>query len=561
MRPLSSAALRAAFALLVWAVYHLAGQGHSGTLRVEIRDGPGGSIVPAMVCITSMQDGTWRTPPDGSVSPPFSTVPDFMDPKPWRPGDVGPVRPAKVPYRHFRLRSFSYEDRSAYPFWQDPAAYFVSQPFVIQLPPGKWRLAVAKGVEYHPAFEVIDIKAGQTVDRRIVMRRWVNMAQRGWYSGDDHVHHPRTRSEHDEMLMTWLRAEDLHVANILQQGDVRGSADFRQAGFGPQHQYRREDRILVSGQEEPSNAINEQGHALALNISAPVQDLSQYHLYDVAFDAAHGQGGVTGYAHVAWALASYRKVNPASHATWDPSINVIRGKVDFLEILQFGILGLEDYYDFLNLGYKLGASAGSDVPWGVSPGEVRVYAYTGRDFSARTWFASLKKGQTFITNGPMIEFTVDGMLPGNEIAVARNQRVRVRARAWAPEAIGSPKNLEVVSQGRVLRAVESFKPGQSELEIDFHMPAAESQWLAARATSHNQAVAHTSPVYLSVNGQSFQDKKTLADLVARRVRVLDYVSGRLADRRFTSAFAPGEVQALAARVREARSLLERKLGR
>jgi hypothetical protein len=393
------------------------------------------------------------------------------------------------------------------------------------------------------------------------MRRWVDMAKRGWYSGDDHIHFPRTRPEYDEMLMTWARAEDLHVANILQQGNIKGATSFEQAGFGRKFQYRRQDHILVSGQEDPSNGINEQGHALALNITAAVRDLSQYHLYDAVFDEVHRQGGVTGYAHVAWAPQFYRRANPASHATWDPNLSVIRGKADFLEILQFRILGLEDFYDFLNLGYKLAASAGSDVPWGGSLGEVRVYAYTGRGFSADAWFDSLKKGHTFVTNGPMLEFTVNGAIPGQEVRVQRKQRVRVRARAWAPETIGSPKTLEVVAHGRVIRSAESGKPGGSDLRIEFEMPAGESQWLAARATSHNEAVAHSSAVYVIVNGESFHDKKGLPALVEKRLKVLDYIAARLENRRFIAEFAEGEVRALQGRVREARALLSEKIRR
>ena len=41
-----------------------------GTLRVEIRDSGTKEIVPAMVCVTSLADHKWRTPPDGRSVPP-----------------------------------------------------------------------------------------------------------------------------------------------------------------------------------------------------------------------------------------------------------------------------------------------------------------------------------------------------------------------------------------------------------------------------------------------------------------------------------------------------------
>lgn len=59
------------------------------------------------------------------------------------------------------------------------------------------------------------------------------------------------------------------------------------------------------------------------------------------------------------------------------SLNIPKQKVDFAEILQFGHLGVELYYEFLNLGFPLTASAGSDFPVGGTIGESRVYAYLG----------------------------------------------------------------------------------------------------------------------------------------------------------------------------------------
>ena len=101
---------------------------------------------------------------------------------------------------------------------------------------------------------------------------------------------------------------------------------------------------------------------------------------------------MTGYAHIAWAPEWYRRTRPQLFPTWDSTLNVIAGRLDFFEIMQFRMLGLEDYYDFLSLGVRLTASAGSDVPWGGTIGEVRTYAYTGKTFSVDRWFESMRKG-------------------------------------------------------------------------------------------------------------------------------------------------------------------------
>ncbi len=364
------------------------------------------------------------------------------------------------------------------------------------------------------------------------------MPEIGWYSGDDHIHFPRMKPEHNELLITWAIAEDVHVANILRMGDIERTY-FEQAGFGKQARFQHGNYALVSGQEDPRMGIDDQGHTIALNITAPVRDTSRYHLYDFMFDGVHEQGGLTGYAHVAWAEEWYRRSGPGTWPTWDPNINVPRGRIDFFEILQFLQLGLEDYYDFLDLGFRLAASAGSDVPWGSTIGETRVYAHTGREFSPDAWFLAVKQGRTFVTNGPMLTLTVDGRMPGDELQVRKNATLHVRVRAWAPPAIGSPKTLEIVANGRVVSTGSSSDPKRGELKLEIPLHAASSQWIAARAAAHNRAVAHTSPVYVSVAGAPVRDDAGLPQLVAKRLKALDFIAGRLA-----ASCAPNETKAL-----------------
>ena len=278
-----------------------------GTLQVEIRDHATGRVVPAMVCITSLADHKWRTPPDGRSAPPFTTSRDFYEGfYSWKPGDIGPIRVTNGEYNNNDTRSFVYAGKSAYPFWQEPAAYFVSKPFSISLPVGKWRLAVARGIECQPVFEEFELTAGETRERKIALRRWIDMAKEGWYSGDDHVHMPRLTPDQNELLMTWALAEDVHVVNTLRMGDME-KVYFEQRGYGKDSRFQRGDYVLVSGQEDPRMEIHEQGHAIALNIKEPVRNTARYHLYDLVFDSVHAQGGLAGYAHFAWAPEYYRR--------------------------------------------------------------------------------------------------------------------------------------------------------------------------------------------------------------------------------------------------------------
>jgi hypothetical protein len=541
-------ALRSSFlVLLIWGGYHLTAQSEA-SLAVEIRDDASGEIVPVMVCITSLADHKWRTPPDGTAAPPYSKVREFYDPAPWTPGQIGPVRLTTAEPRDNQARVPMYDGRNSYPYWHEPAAYFVPQPFSMRLPAGKWRLAIAHGPEFMPYTEEFDVASGGSLTRKVRLKRWVDMPRMGWYSGDDHVHYPRLKPDQNEFLLTWARAEDIHVANILRMGDSQG-VYFEQAAYGKASYFQHGSYVLATGQEDPRTSIADQGHVMALNITAPIRDVSRYHQYDYMFDEAHKQGALTGYAHIAWASDFYTRNGAVTRfPTWDPNIDVVRGKLDFFEILQFRHLGLEDFYDFLNLGFKVTASAGSDLPWGSSIGEVRTYAYTGRQFSAAAWFDAVKNGHTFVTNGPMLTLTAGKLMPGDEMKFFGSRRVRIKARAWAPPEIGTPKLLEVVVDGKVIRS--------GTTDLDFPLLVSKGQWIAARVTCENGAMAHTSPIYFSANGKGFADQEHLASIAARRLERLDFIEGRMKAPGLTKEYS-AEEDALRKRIGEARAEYQR----
>jgi hypothetical protein len=564
----------------VWAVLSLlfglaahpvSGQSDVGTLQVEIHDQQSGAIVPAMICITSLADNTWRVPPDGRTPAGYVTNPDIIEgrlkgpeyvagtQKKWSPGDPGPAVLMNGDFKDDitvpgpkRKRNPWYAGKPAVPFWKDPAAYFVSKPFTITLPPGKWRLSVMRGVEYLPVFEEFAVAAGEDLKRSVQLTRWVDMPAQGWYSGDPHVHSPRLVPMHDVYVMNWAQSMDVRLTSVNIYADKRG-VYCNQRAFGKESHYQQGDYVLVSGAEDPRAGIEDEGHVTQLNIREFVRDLRKYRVYDYVLDGVHAQGGLVGYNHMSWSGDFFRSRNPDLNPGWDASINVIRGKIDFIDIMEAAQLGLEDYYDFLNLGVKLTATACSDNPAAVV-GEERMYAYTGPGkFSADSWFEAVKQGRTFITNGPMLRLTVEGAMPGDEVRVSRDAKVRIHAQAWAPELIGLPKMLEVVAQGRVIRAVEPHGPAQEKLEADFELPAGESQWIAARTTAVNGAVAHTTPVYVIVDGAGFFDRAQLPRLVAKRLKVLDWIEKRLQDPQVVRGWTPEEVRGVTASVQDARA--------
>ena len=80
-----------------------------------------------------------------------------------------------------------------------------AHPFTVELPVGRYTLTVERGKEYLPITKTVQIGAEPT-EIEIRLRRWVKMAEFGWYSGETHVH--RSMQELPNLLV----AEDLNVA-------------------------------------------------------------------------------------------------------------------------------------------------------------------------------------------------------------------------------------------------------------------------------------------------------------------------------------------------------------
>ena len=237
-------------------------------------------------------------------------------------------------------------------------------------------------------------------------------------------------------------------------------------------------------------------HIIGLNLQALVRDPATYDFYDLTFRGIHAQdAALVGFAHFAWNGCDLPRGFP-----W----LVTTGELDFIELLQFRMLNRLDYADYLNLGFRLTAAAGSDTPWGSTLGEVRTYVHCGNPFDVDRWFANLKAGHTFVTNGPVLDFTVDDALPGTELVRTAHAPLRIRARVTGHPRLGLPVVLRVVGPAGPLKEIRSVG-GETELELTAEIRAESSQWLMATAECDNGALANTTPVYVVVNGRSTWD--------------------------------------------------------
>src|SRR5260370_7448147 len=95
------------------------------------------------------------------------------------------------------------------------------------------------------------------------------------------------------------------------------------------------------------------------------------------------------------------------------------GRIDFIELCQFGVLKSAQWYELLNAGFQVTGVAGSDFPvplnntkkpWPraiplLGPERAMVKAHaTGSPYEA--WAAGVRSGAVLLTNGPLLELTL-----------------------------------------------------------------------------------------------------------------------------------------------------------
>lgn len=482
-------------------------------LSIKIIETDTRKVTPAMVCITNLKTNNVHLPPDGAVAG-QPTYPDvffngvkFSRNKNW----IGPVRKMTGKGEVNGQRTYVYGLAPTLPYWSEPVMYQTSGNFFIDLQPGKWRMSIQHGNEYIPVLEEITITTKQKkVNKNFYLKRWINLPQRGWYSGDVHAHHPLNKQIYRDYIMQLAQAEDVHLLNILQMGD-RKNTHFQPEGFGKQFRISKGNTCIVSGQEEPRS---DYGHIIGLNIQALARDTAHYNQYDVVFNKIkHRQKALIGFAHFAYSGEGVKE----GLAIYAPT-----GAINFVELLQNTKLNTSDYYDYLNLGFRLTAAAGSDFPWGSTIGDGRTIVYTGNPFSADKWFAGMKAGNTFVSNGPALFLEADGNIPGAEIFLSKEATVMIKVKAISNRQIGVIKKIELYNNDGLVFETDNVQQLDS-VKISLPLKLYKSQWLTAAVYCSNSALAHTSPIYFMVDGKPTYDVVKGPAIINKLLTVLEKI--------------------------------------
>ena len=384
--------------------------------------------------------------------------------------------------------------------------------FTVEVPAGDATLDAVRGIEFWPVSKTVAIKPGVVTEMEVDLRRMTDMNALGWWSGTDHTHMNYGGNLHNtpENMMFMARAEALNVA-----GEKICNKDNRifdwQYFTGKPSELSTADRILIFGEEyRPPfyghiNLIN-----LTRNLISPFTTgyeqtgiESLYPSNTDIFRAAREQGALGGYVHP-WsqdpAAAGY------AVARGFP-VDLALGTIDYLEV--FTRAGAytntsKVWHRALNCGFKVTASAGEDsiLSLHATPiiGSSRVYAYTGAKLTWERWVDAIRHGRTFVTNGPLLRFDVDGRMPGGEIHLGETGgEVQVSGQVTS---IVPLDRMELFFNGTPVETVAM--KGAKEATLHKKIAVARSGWLTLRAITREPhfpvddiyVAAETSPVYV-----------------------------------------------------------------
>ena len=213
---------------------------------------------------------------------------------------------------------------------------------------------------------------------------------------------------------------------------------------------------------------------------------------DIA-DATHLQEGHVNFTHPA---SSSGDPFLGAYAAKSVPVDVALGKIDSLDI-NWGEPTVSLWYRLLNCGFRLPASAGTDCFLNRIrsrlPGSDRAYVKIDTAFSYAEWIRNLKAGRSFVTSGPLLEFTVDGKFLGESIQLSSTGTVSVRASATGSSPLD---RAELVYNGAIV-ATGDLSTDRLTATFEQAVKVDRSGWLCFRAYAQDRTLAHTSPIYLS----------------------------------------------------------------
>ncbi len=449
-----------------------------GALRITVTDPLTGRPTPARVSIT-LPDGRSAAPDDA-----------------WRHADDSFDRSRrKMEYGYFHTEGTS----------------------SVTVPAGEVTLEVSRGPDFGVVRQRLQVAANQVLPVRVALRRILSLP--GWTSGDLHVH--MNYGGHYRATPTTLalqaRAEGLNVVEnlIVNKEDRVPDVSYFTGKPDP---VSTSDLLILHDQEFHTSFWGHTG-LLGLTRHLVLPDYAGYAGTAVASlypdnatvsAIARAAGGLLGYVHPFDVYPDPSDTTTAlTHAL---PIDAALGAIDYFEVVGFSdhLATSRVWYQLLNSGFRIPAGAGTDAMTNFASlrgpvGTNRVYVQSGVPLNRERWYAALKAGKSFATNGPLLQFQIGTTGIGGELKLPAGKHrlpMKVTLHSYVPV-----DHLQIIGNGEVVAEIP-LGADRSRADTTVMVDVPGSGWYLLRAYSERSIdpvldlypFGTTSPIYVTVGG-------------------------------------------------------------
>jgi len=460
----------------------------------------------------------------------------------------------------YPLPSRRMAETDEYPdFFFQPQVYRSNGEYV-DLPPGTYNVKYTRGPEYITQQSTLVVPAGvDSTSASFTLKRWINMAKLGWYSGDHHVHaagcsHYESPQEGVKPLDMFrqIKGEDLNVASLLSWGP----GWYYQKNFftGQTNPLSTKQNIMRYDVEVSGFPSSHAGHIDLLGLTEDdypgtikIEDWPSWTLPVLQW--AKKQGGITGYAHSGWGLQPVTPSNTLPSYVMPEMTGI--GANEYIVTVTQNVIDifsagdtpapweLNMWYHTLNCGFRPRLAGETDFPciFDERVGMARSYFKTDSVLSYNTYLQEIKKGRNYVSDGRshIIDFAVNGLEMGthnSDVALAAAQPVNITAKVaaylpaqqddegesiahrrpdespyWDLERARIDKTrkvlVELVVNGEAVDKKEIEADG-NWADISFNYTPSQSCWLALRIYQSS----HTNPIFVTINNKPIDVKKS-----------------------------------------------------
>ena len=451
--------------------------------------------------------------------------------------------------------------------------------FEMTVPAGVVTIHVERGKEYFPVDETLALSANAVVEKKIRLKRWIHMAETGWYSADHHVHFGHDDLDVLKQLVLaddvnwlpsftyWNRFEQKWPSwpegpNVFADAAhmiTRRNTEIERIGGEP---FQSVDALFVFGHTRP---IHVDRHTKTFPPGVVFAQMARKMSPDCVMDTDKplwAENVVTmglGLFDTVQVCHNHyhreRTIHDGGLCCGMADASIEEEKVDYGEDELFHRTN-SVYYRWLNCGYRLAVTGGSAMGVMAVPlGYCRTYAKLDGPLTEENYLKAMRAGRTFATSGPMLTLTADGQEMGATIKyeTQSGKPLNVIARLQSIEPI---ERLEILHNDKVISRVDFNGRSVTGLFRRVHAARIEpkrSGWVAARAIYRNVhdghlRQAHTSPIYIEVDGKPTASKRD-AEYMIRWIDRLVQVSN--APKRYESDADREVAQGLFVQARQA----------